>query len=128
MGTIPPKTSQLTLNLEPGLADRHLTLRDCLASQVYLRGHGRVANLLDVAPSKLTEKLAGSDSSGKPRGVTLDEFERYMQKTGDTTPILYLLDKFMRDPKAVQADALAKLADLADMLPALLSQAGIKRK
>ncbi len=84
---IVPKTSQMTLSFEPGLAECHLSLRDCMVQQVYQRGHGRVAASLDMAPSKLTEKLAGVDSSGKPRGMSLDEFERYIEKSGDLTPI-----------------------------------------
>ena len=125
---IVPKTSQMTLSFEPGLAERHLSLRDCMVQQVYQRGHGRVAASLDMAPSKLTEKLAGVDSSGKPRGMSLDEFERYIEKSGDLTPIYYLLDKFARDPGVAQKEALARLATLAESLPALLAAAGIQPK
>lgn len=125
---IVPKTSQMTLSFEPGLAERHLSLRDCMVQQVYQRGHGRVAASLDMAPSKLTEKLAGVDSSGKPRGMSLDEFERYIEKSGDLTPIYYLLDKFARDPGVAQQEALARLATLAESLPALLASAGIQPK
>ena len=125
---IVPKTSQMTLSFEPGLAERHLSLRDCMVQQVYQRGHGRVAASLDMAPSKLTEKLAGVDSSGKPRGMSLDEFERYIEKSGDLTPIYYLLDKFARDPGVAQQEALARLATLAESLPALLAAAGIQPK
>lgn len=125
---IVPKTSQMTLSFEPGLAERHLSLRDCMVQQVYQRGHGRVAASLDMAPSKLTEKLAGVDSSGKPRGMSLDEFERYIEKSGDLTPIYYLLDKFARDPGVAQQEALARLATLAETLPALLAAAGLQPK
>ena len=122
-----PKQSQLTIAYEPGLAERHLSLRDCMVAQVYQRGHGKVAALLDMAPSKLTEKLAGVDSGGKPRGMTLDEFERYLAKTGDLTPVYYLLDRFARDPDVAQQEALARLAQLADALPALLAAAGLNK-
>lgn len=121
-----PASSQLTLSFEPGLSQRHLSLREMVASSVYARGHGRIATLLDVAPSKLTEKLAGMDSSGKPRGMTVDEFERYLEKSGDLSPIYYLLDKFVRDPNVRQQEALDKLAALADALPALMAAAGLK--
>lgn len=123
-----PKTSQMTLSFEPGLAERHLSLRDCVLQQVYQRGHGRIAAALDMAPSKLTEKMAGLDSSGKPRGMTLDEFERYLEKSGDLTPVYYLLDKFARDPQIAQQEALARLAALADTLPALLAAAGLGKR
>ena len=122
-----PKQSQLTIAYEPGLSERHLSLRDCMVAQVYQRGHGKVAAALDVAPSKLTEKLAGVDSGGKPRGMTLDEFERYLDRTGDLTPVYYLLDRFARDPDVAQQEALARLAQLADALPALLAAAGLNK-
>lgn len=122
-----PKQSQLTIAYEPGLAERHLSLRDCMVAQVYQRGHGTVAAKLDIAPSKLTEKLAGVDSGGKPRGMTLDEFERYLDRTGDLTPVYYLLDRFARDPDVAQQEALARLAQLADALPALLAAAGLNK-
>lgn len=122
-----PNNAQLTLTLEDGLADRHLTLRDCMVMQVYAKGHGRMANLLDISPSHLTEKLAGLDSAGKSRGMTLDEFERYLDKTGDAAPILYLVAKYLRDPGAAQQEALSRLTALAEALPGLLAAAGISK-
>lgn len=116
---------QMSLAFEPGLAQRYDTLRECLATQVYQRGHGRIAGQLDLAPSKLTEKLAGIRSDGKASGITVDELEAYINRTGDHTPIFYLVDKFLRDPQLQQAEALAKLAQFAEQLPALLSVAGI---
>lgn len=124
MGTIHPATSQLTLNLELGLSQRHTSLRACMASGVYGIGLDRVAVKLDEAPSKLSEKLAGG-SGDRKRDVGLDLFEAYLDKTHDLTPIHYLIDKYLRDPKASQSAALARLAELADTLPALLSAAGI---
>lgn len=122
-----PKQSQLTIAFEPGLSEKHLSLRDCMVAQVYARGHGKVAAKLDIAPSKLTEKLAGVDSAGKPRGMTLDEFERYLDRTGDMTPVFYLIDRFARDPEVAQQEALARLAQLAESLPALLAAAGLNK-
>jgi len=116
---------QLTLTLEPGLAARNRSLREHVATHVYQQGLVNVAGKLDMAPSKLTEKLAGCDSGGKARGVTVDELEAYMQRTGDTSPVLYLVDKYLRDPAVAQQEALAKLAALADQLPALLAAAGM---
>lgn len=118
-------SQQLTLSLEDGLSSRWESLRECMATQVYQRGHGRVAGKLDLSPSRLTEKLAGLRSDGKASGITLDELERYVDVTGDHTPILYLVDKHLRDPQAQQAEALARLAALAESLPALLAAAGV---
>ena len=116
---------QLSLTFETGLSQRYQSLRECMASQVYARGHGRVAGKLDLAPSKLTEKLAGLRSDGKRSGITLDELEQYLAD-GDHTPIFYLVDKYLRDPQVQQAEALARLALLADQLPALLAKAGLQ--
>jgi len=116
---------QLTLHLEPGLAQRNRSLRDHLATRVYSQGLVAVAGRMDLSPSKLTEKLAGADSGGKTRGMTLDELESYIDRTGDVSPVHYLVDKYLRDPAVAQQEALAKLASLAESLPALMAAAGL---
>lgn len=116
---------QMTLHLEPGLAQRSRSLREHMATRVYARGLVDVAGKMDLSPSKLTEKLAGSDSGGKPRGMTVDELESYIQRTGDISPVHYLADKYLRDPAVAQQEALAKLASLAEVLPALMAAAGL---
>lgn len=117
---------QLSLTFEQGLAQRYETLRECLATQVYQRGPGRVAGKLDLAPSKLTEKLAGIRSDGKQSGITLDQLEKYIETTGDHTPIFYLVDKYLRDPQMQQQEAMARIAAIAEQLPALLAKAGLQ--
>lgn len=122
-------STQLSLVFEQGLSQRHLSLRDCMASGVYQRGLGRVAGQIDMAPSKLSEKLAGG--TDRKRDIGLDEFEDYIAKTGDVAPIHYLVDKYLRDPSVTQAEAMASLAALAQSLPAMLAAAGLgqgKRK
>lgn len=115
---------QLTLSLEAGLSSRWDSLRECVATQVYNKGHGRVCVQLDLSPSKLSEKLAGLRSDGKASGLTLDEFERYLA-TGDKTPLLYLVDKYLSDPTAQQAVAMAKLQEMLQNLPQLIALAGV---
>lgn len=116
---------QLTLRLEPGLSAKHLTLRDCLGHRVYAIGHGSIAGKLDMAPSKLTEKLAGARSDGRVSGITLDEFERFIEKTGDFTPIYYLIDKYLSDPEVRREQAVSSVLTLLEQLPAQLAAAGI---
>jgi len=116
---------QLNLTFEPGLAQRSRCLRDHMATKVYSRGLVETAGRMDLSPSKLTEKLAGVDSGGKTRGMTVDELETYIDKTGDVSPVYYLVDKYLRDPAVTQQEALAKLAALADVLPALMAAAGL---
>lgn len=118
----------MSLAFEAGLSDCHRSLREYLATRIYQRGVVGVAGKLDVSPSHLTEKLAGASSDGKPRCVTVDELEAYIEKYADLSPIYYLLDKFARDPKIAQAEALAKVAKALDELPALLARAGFKAR
>jgi len=116
---------QMSLTFEPGLAAKSRCLRDHLTGQVHQRGLVTVAGKMDLSPSRLTEKLAGMDSAGKVRGMTVDELETYIDKTGDVSPVYYLVDKYLRDPAVTQQEALAKLAALADVLPALMAAAGL---
>lgn len=84
-------TEQLTLNFQPGLVDRHGSLRDCVAAGVYQRGLKRIAGDLDQAPGNLSVQL----SDDHTRHFSVDSLERYLEKTGDTSPILYLIEKFL---------------------------------
>jgi hypothetical protein len=115
----------MSLTFEPGIGSRNRCLRDHLATRIYADGLVAIAGKLDLSASKLTEKLAGSDSGGKPRGMTVDELEDYIAKTNDVSPIHYLVDKYLQDPGVLQAEALAKLATLAEQLPALMAAAGL---
>jgi hypothetical protein len=115
---------QLSLTFEPGIGSRNRSLREHLATRVDSVGLVAVAGKIDVAPSKLTEKLAGSDSGGKSRGLTVDELETYIQRTGDVSPIHYLVDKYLQDPAIVQQEAAAKFAELMEQLIPLAHAAG----
>ena len=112
--------TQLTLNLEPGLTVRNRTLKECVAAGIYSRGVVAIAGKLDCSPSHLSEALSGSG-----RKLDVDDLERYIESTGDLTPVHYLVAKFLRDPAIQQQEALASLADLAKTLPGLLSAAGL---
>lgn len=112
---------QLTLSLEPGLAIRHRTLKDCVAAGVYQRGVVNVAGKIDRQPSHLSEALSG----GERRKFDVDDLEAYIREFNDTAPILYLVAKYMRDPAVTQQEALSKLAALADLLPGLMAAAGL---
>jgi hypothetical protein len=112
--------TQLTLNLEPGITVRNRSLKECVAAGVYTRGVVAVAGKIDCSPSHLSEAL-----SGGTRKLDVDDLERYIEVTGDLSPIHYLVSKFLRDPAAQQQEALAVLAKLAETLPGLLSAAGL---
>lgn len=114
---------QLTLALDEGLTERYRSLKEVVATGVYKRGLGRVAPLLDIAPGNLSVQLGESGE----RHFSVDSLERYIEKTGDLTPIHYLLAKFCRDNDADQRDAVAKLAELMDQLPDILANAGMSK-
>jgi hypothetical protein len=114
---------QLSLVFEPGLAARYQSLRDVVAHGVYERGLSAVAGKVDMAPSKLSEKLAGGND--RPRDLGIEEFERYLEKTRDLRPIYYLIERFLEDPGVQQAEAMAQLSELVKLLPALMSAAGV---
>lgn len=115
-------TAQLTLSLEPGVTV-HPSLKACIASGIYQRGIVAVAGKIDRSPSHLSEALAGADR----RKFDVDDLEAYIAATGDTTPIMYLVAKFLRDPGVAQQEALTRLVGLAESLPALLAAAGLQK-
>lgn len=106
---------QLTLSFEPGLTDRYKSLRECVAAGVYRNGLGNTAIDLDIAPGNLSVQISDDGS----RHFSVDSLERYIDKTKDTTPIYYLIDRFLAD-KATNSEAEreATLQALKQMVPA----------
>jgi len=90
------RTVQLTLDYAPGLSSGYATCREFVASRVHQAGRLQkaIAADMDMAPSQLTRKLA--QSPGDSARFTLDDLECYMHQTGDTDPVLYLADKYLR--------------------------------
>jgi hypothetical protein len=54
-----------------------------------------LAAALDHAPSNLSRRLALIKSEDGPC-LTVDDFERILEQTGDYLPIYYLIDKFLK--------------------------------
>lgn len=116
----------LNITYEDGLT-RSRSLREHIAAKVYSgAGVTAVAGKLDMAPSKLSEKLTGADSGGKLRGLSIDDFERYMAETKDVSPIHYLIERYLITPEAATAEALAELHKHLSNLSGTLSKLGIK--
>lgn len=111
-------TSQLTLDFEPGLADRHESLLACVRQCAY--GHRNplktIAADMDQSQSELSRKLSGSHDD--PRRFSVDDLEKFVKATGDITPILYLVEKYLADEEAKQR---AAHQQLAKMLPDVLA-------
>ncbi|TGY35236.1 hypothetical protein [Stenotrophomonas maltophilia] len=117
----------LSITYQGGLTQTSRSLRELLLVQVQHNGGVvAVAGKMDLAPSKLSEKLAGGDTSGKPRGMTIDELERYIKETGDMAPVHYLVEKFLTCPDAQHAEAIAQFANLARAMAPLAQSLGIK--
>lgn len=111
----------MQLDFEPGLVERYGSLKDCVATGVYQRGLKRVAIDLDQAPSNLSVQLSEDGS----RHFSIDSFEKYLEKTGDMSPIYYLVEKFLADKKNAKAAALEQIQALGPQMIELLRQAGI---
>jgi hypothetical protein len=113
---------QLTLDLDTSLVSAHRSLRDCVASGVYKRGLKTVAMDLDLSPGNLSVAL----SDDPHRKFSVDDLERYIQTTGDKSPIAYLLGKYMGDEASARDQALGQVAQLLAELPAMLNAAGLQ--
>lgn len=113
--------SQLVLDFEPGLADRFSNARECVAQGVYQRGLKRVAADLDQAPGNLSVQL----SDDPTRHFSLDSFELYLEKTGDMTPLYFLVEKFLGDKRNGKQAALEQLQAYGPQFVELLKQAGL---
>ena len=120
--TINQQQNQLVLDFEPGLTERFNSARECVAQGVYQRGLKRIAGDLNEAPGNLSVKL----SDDPVRHFSLDMFEMYVEKTGDLTPIYYLVEKFLGDRRSGKQAALQQIEALGPQLIQLLKEAGIK--
>jgi hypothetical protein len=109
---------QLSLTLEPGLAQKFRDMRECFASCVYARGLGRVAAAIDVAPSNLSAMLSGE------RNLDPALVEKYMTHFDDTMPALFWAARHLQSATTRQQQALAQLPSLVDQLNRLMAEAG----
>lgn len=112
---------QLTLDLDTGLTDRFRSVRETMAAGIYRRGLKRMAADLDVAPGNLSVMLAGDGG----RHLDVDVLERYIQETGDLTPIYYLVARYCGDQSAARDEAIQRMQSLLGDLTSAIAQAGI---
>lgn len=110
--------SQLTLDFEPGLVERHDSLLACIRQCAYTHRNPlkTIASDMDMSQSDLSRKLSGNPDD--PRRFSVDDLENFVNKTGDVTPILYLVEKFLTDEDSKQRAAHQRLAK---MLPDVLA-------
>ncbi|HTE16035.1 MAG TPA: hypothetical protein VK642_13240 [Burkholderiales bacterium] len=119
-------TAQLTMNFEPGLAERHRSLKACVRERVY--GNGKplktIASDMDLSETELTRKLA--DNPNDTREFNCNDLEAYITATGDVTPIYYLVEKFAVNADFKKSYAAAELAKLLPSIVALMKQVQTK--
>lgn len=110
--------SQLTLDFQPGLVERHDSLLSCIRQCAYTHRSPlkTLAADMDQSQSELSRKLSGSPED--PRRFTVCDLEKFVIASGDTTPILYLVEKYLADDDAKQRAANQRLAK---MMPEVLS-------
>lgn len=119
----PVSGTQLTIDFTPGLTERHDTLLACVRECAYTHRNPlkTIAADMDMSASELSRKLAGN--AGDPRHMTVEDLERFIEATGDTTPVQWLIEKYMQDGGQRQKQAIAALARLAPIIEALTKQA-----
>lgn len=111
-------SQQLTLQLDSSLAERYRCVRDVCAAGIYQRGLKRIAGDLEMAPGNLSAALAGDG-----RCLSTDAMERYIEVSGDVSPILYLVAKFIGiDAEQLQVARQARIETLLTEVSALLKE------
>lgn len=117
---------QLSLNFEPGLAERHKTLKACARERIYgnLKVFKAIAADMDLSESELNRKL--SENPNDTRDLTCCDLERYIASTGDLMPIYYLVEKYTVSTDTKKAYAAAELAKVLPGIIALAKQLGVK--
>lgn len=115
--------TQLTIDFTPGLTERHESLLACLRECAYTQRNPlkTIAADMDMSQSELSRKLASNP--GDPRHMTVEDLESFIDATGDTTPIQWLIEKYMQDGTQRQKQAVAALARLAPLIESLTKQA-----
>lgn len=103
---------QLTLNFEAGLVECYGTCREFVSARVHQQGRPQkaIAADMDYSPSDLSRKL--SQHPDDSRRFTLDDLERYIAATGDTHPVLYLVEKYLAGAGDELADLERRIAEL----------------
>lgn len=112
------ESTQMTLELEPGLTDRYASLAEVVAAGVYHRGLKRVAMDLDKAPGNLSRELAGDSD----RHFSVANLERYIQTQGDLTPIYYLIARYLGDQAKTEAATIRRVETMLAEMTALMGQ------
>lgn len=102
---------QVLIKFNAGLVESYPTLKECLAARVHAQPcpAKAIAADLDLSPSDLSRKLSPSDNDSH-RNFDINLLVRFIETTGDKTPIDWLVEKFYQSG---ELEALkAKIAEL----------------
>lgn len=115
--------TQLTIDFTPGLTERHDSLLHCIRHGAYSHRNPlkTIAADMDMSQSELSRKLGGNPED--PRKFSVGDLERYIEATGDTTPIYWLIEKYLQDEEVKQKQAIAAISKVLPDLMALLKTA-----
>jgi hypothetical protein len=102
----------MSLSFDREMHERYGSLRECVAQGIYQRGLTNVAPSLNKAPGNLSVEL----SEDPARHFSVDCLEAYIEKFGDTTPIYYLVSKFLAPSNPTNVNAAAVLQQVQQML------------
>lgn len=115
MRVISSNSSQLTIDFEPGLAERFPSCMDVVRAGAY-RGKKPLKTIaadMDLSQSDLSRKLA--ENPDDSRRFTVRDLERYIESTGDLTPVHYLVQRYLVPEQRSKGEAAIQM--LADLLP-----------
>lgn len=108
---------QLKIDFEPGLSRRHRNVLEVVAGGVYRHGLERTAGAIDEAKGNLSLMLSGS------RNFPLDKLERYIDETGDLSPVYYLVERYLQTSADRRQRAVDELASIMPQIQRLLEDA-----
>lgn len=110
------------IDFEGGITDQFPAWMDVVRAAVYDCGRPfkAVAADLDLSVSALSRKLSSNpdDNTHFP----LDRFAELVAITGDHRPVYWLVERFLQDTRARQAQDAARLRDLLRQLEPLAAR------
>jgi len=106
---------QIDLDFEGGLTQRFRSLTEVCAAAVY----GGRGGLGGVA-SELSKRLNVDKAATDPRPLHADHVAAIVKATGDTRPVLYLVEMFLTDRETRKRVAVNQLTKLLPELQTLL--------
>lgn len=113
---------QLSLTLENGLLQQFPEFRDVVRASVYSCGRPfkAIAADMDMSLSELSRKLA--ENSSDPVHFPLTRLPDLVRATGDTRPIMWMVETFLDDPNTRREHALDRLNQLLPEIAALVKE------